>query len=73
MSDETSGWSTPKFLLILLPTAFVVAFLVNLVFNEWLGLGLGSASIGAAIGVVSALLATRWSVFQKKMQKRNSA
>ncbi len=69
MSNDAPAWSTPKFLVIALVTAFVVAFTVNLIFNELLHLGLGTASIGAAIGVATALVATRWSVLQDRLAR----
>lgn len=71
MADERQYWSTPKFLLITLATAFVVAFVLNGVLNELLDLGVPGGAFGAANGVILALvLVPRWGWFRNRFKPK---
>jgi hypothetical protein len=69
MSEDNPGWSTPTFILVVLGVAFGVAFVTNAVFNMWLDLGLGSAAIGAPVGVATVFLLPRWSVYRRRFAR----
>lgn len=69
MNNSAPLWSTPKFLLIVFVTSFVVVFVLNGVLNEMLSLGVPSGSFGAAIGVVVFVLMQRWSWFRTRIRK----
>ncbi|MBC8066871.1 MAG: hypothetical protein IAG13_00940 [Deltaproteobacteria bacterium] len=67
---DTAGWSTWKFLGIVLAIDLVLFFVLNGVLNEVLGLGVPSAAIGAAPAMVVVLLLPRWRWFRARMAKR---
>ncbi|HWB80921.1 MAG TPA: hypothetical protein VG755_38425 [Nannocystaceae bacterium] len=68
--DASEGWSTGKFLLIVLVVDFVLMFTLNGVLNEVLHLGVPSSAIGVAPSFVTVLLMTRWRWFRQRMAKK---
>jgi hypothetical protein len=67
---NASAWSTPKFLIIAFVAGALIVFTLNLVFNVLLQLEVPTAAFGAAQGVVTVALMTRWHWFQKRILKR---
>ena len=67
---NASAWSTSKFLIIAFVAGAVVIFTLNLVFNVLLHLEVPTAAFGAAQGVVTVALMTRWQWFRERILKR---
>jgi hypothetical protein len=66
---ENGGWSTPKFLGIVLAVAFALFFVLNGVLNEVLGLGVPSGAIGVAPAMALVFLLPRWRWFRERTRK----